>query len=192
MRPDHQGRGRRKPLRQDRGHDRGIREAEVQHRKPCAGSGRPSGPLVPRCYRRHLRPDPECHPRHLLPDGRFLLRPQALHAAGRSFCHARVRRKPYHRQGRQVPRDPVQGRHHRLRQDRHPDPRYPQGGQGRPLLRLQRERSFAAGRLPRGALPPLDGQRRRPGGQRARHLPRRDALRSRVYRGPRHRQPRQR
>ena len=47
-----------------------------------------------------------------------------------------------------------QGRHHRLRQDRHPDPRYPQGGQGRPLLRLQRERSFAAGRLPRRALPP--------------------------------------
>ena len=109
VRPDHQDRGRRKPLRQDRGHDRGIREAEVQHRKPCAGSGRSSGSLVPRCYRRHLRPDPERHPRHLLPDGRFLLRPQALHAAGRSFCHARVRRKPYHRQGRQVPRDPVQG-----------------------------------------------------------------------------------
>lgn len=39
---------------------------------------------------------------------------------------------------------------------------------------------------------PLDGQCCRPGGQRARHLPRRDALRSRVYRGPRHRQPRQR
>ena len=90
--------------------------------------------------------------------------------------------------GGKLPRDPVPGRHHRLRQDRHPDPRYPQGGQGRPLLRLQRERSFAAGRLPRRALPHsmANAVVREARGAAS---PRRDALRGGVYRGPRHRQP---
>ena len=90
-------------VEEDRGYDRGIREAQVQHREPCTGSGRPSGALVPRRDHRHLCPDPERHPCHLLSDGGFLLRPQALDAAGCPVRHAGVRRKPHHRQGRQIP-----------------------------------------------------------------------------------------
>ena len=86
-------------------------------------------------------------PAHLLPDGRFLLRPQALHAAGRSSAMRECAQAISPSRAASTSR-PCPSRHHRLRQDRHPDPRYPQGGQGRPLLRLQRERGFAAGRLP--------------------------------------------
>ena len=62
----------------------------------------------------HLSAHPQRHPRHLLPDGGFLLRAQALHAAGRAFRHARVRQLPHHRQGRQVSGSAVQGRYHRV------------------------------------------------------------------------------
>ena len=102
------------PLRQDRLHDRGVREAEVQHGEPRSAAGRPSGALVPGRYRGHLRADPQRDPRHLHPDGGLLLRPQALHAVGRPLRHARVRQLPYHRQGRKISGSSGQGRHHRV------------------------------------------------------------------------------
>ena len=130
-------------------HDRGVREAEIHHRGPV----RPAlaDRLVPWCARcgtssPDVPADPERHPRHApVPDGRLLLRPQALHAASPCFppcasaaaSHITVK-------GGTLPRGPGQGRHHRLRQDRHPDPRYPQGGQGRSLLRLQRRAKFCS------------------------------------------------
>ena len=54
-----------------------------------------SGALVPGRYRGHLRADPQRDPRHLHPDGGLLLRPQALHAAGRPLRHARVRQRDH-------------------------------------------------------------------------------------------------
>ena len=119
----------------------------------------------------HLSAHPQRHPRHLLPDGGFLLRAQALHAAGRAFRHARVRQLPHHRQGRQVSGSAVSGRHYRVRQDRHSHPCHPAGSGGRALLRLQRARSSAAGRMSGRALPPFHGQRRGACRQRARHFP---------------------
>lgn len=107
----------------------------------------------------------------LLPDGGFLLRAQALHAAGRAFRHARVRQLPHHRQGRQVSGSAVSGRHYRVRQDRHSHPCHPAGSGGRALLRLQRARSSAAGRMSGRALSPFHGQRRGACRQRARHFP---------------------
>ena len=171
MRLYRQGRGRFQPLRQDRGHDRGIRKAQVQHREPCAGAGRQAGAMVSGRNGGHLSAHPQRHPRHLLPDGGFLLRAQALHAAGRAFRHARVRQLPHHRQGRQVSGSAVSGRHYCVRQDRHPHPCHPAGGGGRALLRLQRARSSAAGRMSGRALPPFHGQRRGACRQRARHFP---------------------
>ena len=66
------------------------------------GAGRQAGAMVFGRNGGHLSAHPQRHPRHLLPDGGFLLRAQALHAAGRAFRHARVRQLPHHRQGRQV------------------------------------------------------------------------------------------
>ena len=111
-------------------------KAQVQHREPCAGAGRQAGAMVFGRNGGHLSAHPQRHPRHLLPDGGFLLRAQALHAAGRAFRHARVRQLPHHRQGRQVSGSAVSGRHYRVRQDRHPHPCHPAGSGGRTLLRL--------------------------------------------------------
>ena len=100
--------------RYDKIHDRGIRKAQVQHREPCAGSGRQAGALVSGCHRRDVSAHPQRHPRHLVPDGGLLLCAQVVHAAGRPLRHARVRQLSHHRQGRQISGSAVSGRHYRV------------------------------------------------------------------------------
>ena len=106
---------RRQPLRQDRLHDRGVREAEVQHRRtaPCKLADR----LVPWCLAGTvatyaLTRNVTRAISILMVD--FSCALKLSDAAGRPLRHARVRQLPHHRQGRKISGSPGQGRHHRV------------------------------------------------------------------------------
>ena len=134
----------------------------------------------------YLAADAQRQPRARRADGRFLVRAQACHADCGFVRHARGKRVPHLRQGRQIPRGSCKCKHRRLRQDRHAHLRHAESRRHHHLCRLQRRRHAASCRVPGRALPALDGKRRGRGGKGARIEPRGIPLAGAVYRRARH------
>ena len=177
------------PLRQDRPHDRAVGEAEVRRREQGRPSGRQARALHPGGQRRDLSADPERHPGPVRADGGLLLRPEAGHAAGRAVCHARGQRQP-HRPSRAAsswrpwPR-PTPSSSTRPAPSPAPAPRWsrscPSAAQEEDdMLRLA---ACLEEHFPHSMANAVVQAAKRQG-----PLPRGDALRGRLHRGPRHRQ----